>query len=506
MSVLSYQPVAGEHYQDVPVASLRGEAAQRAAAGQRLMTMVGRDAGDRIELLAAFDAGRQIEVLRSAVPLADLRYPALTPVLPAAAWYERELAEMLGLQPEGHPDLRPLLLPPDWPADVFPLRKQVARQQRPAAQPQPRSSLRVEGTGVFTIPYGPVRSGIFETTQFVVATAGEDVLHVDMQPGYKHRGVEKQFEQLTLPRAVLLAEQVSGTGTIAHSMAFCQAVERALGLAVPPAARWLRVLAAELERLYNHYDVIARLCDDASQSIAQAQFATLKEEVLRCNARISGSRFLRGVNCLGGVRQRPDPAALTGLRRDLDALRRRSDDRLALLVQTNSFIDRLIGTAVLSTQLAEQFAALGPVARASGLERDCRAERPYAAYDHGDWDVATGPAGDAMERLRVRILEIGQSFSLIAQALEAMPAGPLAAMLPATWPEGAAAFGWAESARGEVLYWVHLGADGRIERCKVRSPSFVNWPLCTRAIAGNVLTDFGFAEHSFGLTQAGCDL
>lgn len=505
MSVLSYQPVAGEHYQDVPAAALRSAAEQRAAAGQRLMTMVGRDAGDSIELLTAFDAGRQIEVLRSAVPMADPRYPALTPVLPAAGWYERELAELLGVQPEGHPDLRTLLLPPDWPPNVFPLRKQVSREERLAFQPLPRSSVRVEGSGVFTIPYGPVRSGIFETAQFVVATAGEDVLHVDMQPGYKHRGVEKQFEQLTLPRAVLLAEQVSGTGTIAHSMAFCQAVERALGLAVPPAARWLRVLAAELERLYNHYDVIARLCDDASQSIAQAQFAALKEDVLRCNARTSGSRFLRGVNCLGGVRQRPDREALTTLRRDLDALQRRSDDRLALLVQTNSFIDRLIGTAVLSTQLAEQFAALGPVARASGLNNDCRVERPYAAYDHCDWEVATGPAGDAMERLRVRMLEIGQSFSLIAQVLEALPAGPLATSLPPELPAGAA-FGWAESARGEVLYWVHLGTDGRIERCKVRSPSFVNWPLFTRAIAGNVLTDFGFAEHSFGLTQAGCDL
>ena len=506
MSVLSYQPVAGEHYQDVQATSLRSAVEQRVAAGQRLMTMVGCDAGDSIELLVAFDAGQQIEVLRSAVPTADPRYPSLTSVVPAAAWYERELAELLGLQPEGHPDLRPLLLPPDWPAGVFPLRKSFSWEQRPVAPPRPRRTVPVVGAGVFTIPYGPVRSGIFETAQFVVATAGEDVLHVDMQPGYKHRGVEKQFEQVTLPRAVDLAEQVSGTGTIAHSMAFCQAVERAVGLTVPPTARWLRVLAAELERLYNHYDVIARLCDDASQSIAQAQFATFKEEVLRINARISGSRFLRGINQIGGVRQRPGREALAGLRRDLDALRRRSDDRLALLVQTNSFIDRLIGTAVLSTQLAEQFAALGPVARASGLERDCRADRPYAAYDHCDWEVATGPAGDAMERLRVRILEIGQSFSLIAQALEATPAGPLASMLPATWPEGAAAFGWAESARGEVLYWVRLGPAGEIDRCKVRSPSFVNWPLFTRAIAGNVLTDFGFAEHSFGLTQAGCDL
>ncbi|MCL4509073.1 MAG: NADH-quinone oxidoreductase subunit C [Chloroflexi bacterium] len=506
MSSLSRQSVTGEHYQGVPVASLRLDVEKRASSGQRLMMMVGRDAGDSIELLVAFDAGRQIEVLQSVVPMASPHYPALTPVLPAAAWYERELAELLGVQPEGHPDLRPLLLPPDWPRDVFPLRKSFSQRQRPAASSRPRSTVPVTGPGVFTIPYGPVRSGIFETTQFVVATAGEDVLHVDMQPGYKHRGVEKQFELLELEPAVLLAEEVSGTATIAHSMAFCQAVERALHLSIPPAARWLRVLTAELERLYNHFDVIARLCDDASQSVAQAQFAAFKEEILRNNVQISGSRFLRGVNQIGGVCRRPTPGILSRLRHDLGDLQRRSEDRIALLLRTNSFIDRLIGTSLLPNQLAAQFAAVGPVARASGLDRDCRVDRPYAAYDHCDWEVATGPAGDAMERLRVRIQEITQSFGLIAQALEALPAGPLAAPLPQSLPEGIAAFGWAESPRGEVLYWVRLGTEGRIDRCKVRSPSFVNWPLFTRAIAGNVLTDFGFAEHSFGLTQAGCDL
>lgn len=496
----------GEHYEEVSADELRDRAAERAQAGQRLMAMVGRDAGDALELLVAFDAGERIEVLRTTLPLAAPRYPALTPALPAAAWYERELADLLGVEPEGHPDPRPLLLPRNWPVGAFPLRKGFDPSAVGEVDLRDRPAVPVVGPGVFTIPYGPVRSGIFETTQFLVATAGEDLLHVDQQIGYKHRGAEKQFERLPLDQAVLLAEEVSGTGTVAHGTAFCQAVERALGLAVPPAARWLRVLAAELERLYNHYDVIARLCDDASLSIGQAQFVAFKEDVLRLNARLSGSRFLRGLNRIGGVRGAPGPEIVANLRRGLRDLRERSDDRIGLLLRTNSFIDRLIGTAPLSRALADAFAAVGPVARASGLARDCRADRPYAAYDRCDWEVASGATGDAMERLRVRVQEIEQSFSLIAQALGALPSGPLAFPLPTTLPEVAAAFGWAESPRGEVLYWVRMGAGGRLDRCKVRSPSFVNWPLFTRAVAGNVLTDFAFAEHSFGLTQAGCDL
>lgn len=505
MSAVSFRPASGELYIDVPAESLRDEALGRTADGQRLMTMMGRDTGEAIELMTAFDAGTQIETLCTALPLAAPCYPALTPVIPAADWYERELAELLGVQPEGHPDLRVLLVPAALPPDVPPLRKTFPGERHTGVLSE-RPNIPVRGTGVFTIPYGPVRSGVFESNQFIVATAGEDLLHVDMQIGFVHRGVEKRFETLPLERAVLLAERVSGTGTIAHSTAFCQAVERALRLSVPPAARWLRVLFAELERLYNHYDVIARLCDDASLSIGQAQFAILKEQVLRLNARLSGSRFLRGVNQIGGVRVGLDSEAVTQLRRELRELQARSDDRISLLVRTNSFIDRLIGTAPVSLELAESFAAVGPVARAASLERDARADRPYAAYERADWEVAHAAVGDSMGRLRVRIQEITQSFSLITQALEELPDGRLAVPVPESWLESAAAYGWAESPRGEVLYWVRLGEDGCLDRCKVRSPSFVNWPIFTRSVAGNVLTDFAFAEHSFGLTQAGTDL
>lgn len=504
MSGLTVAPVC-EWYEEVPASDLREAAVRYAARGQRLMAMFGRHEGDRIELLVAFDAAPDIVTLSTHVPVREPHYPSLAAVIPAAAWYERELAETLGVEPVGHPDLRPLLVARALPKGQFPLRKDFSSGPE-ATSILERENVSVSGSGVFTIPYGPVRSGVFESDQFIVGTAGEDVLHVDMHMGYVHRGVEKLFESRSPLQAVLLAEQVSGTGTAAHSTAFCSAVERALHLTIPPAARWMRVLIGEMERLYNHFDVIAHLCDDASLGVGQAQFAILKERILRLNAVVSGSRFLRGVNVVGGVRRAPSQEHVHALRAEIEDVRAQSADRLRLLVGTNSFIDRLITTAPVSPELADAFAALGPVARASGVKRDARRDRPYAAYGEADWRVALNTCGDAMARLRVRIAEIDVSFALVEQALAAMPDGPWEAPIPPVPEERAGAYGWAESPRGEVLYWVLLRPDGRVERCKVRSPSFVNWPIFTRAVAGNVLTDFAFAEHSFGLTQAGADL
>ncbi len=484
MSISTVAASHNERYETVAPDQLHQIAAQLMANGARFLTLFGSHCREGVEVLAAFAIADHLHVLRATLVSPHLRYTALTPSVPAATWAERHLSECFGLQPEGHPDLRPLLVHQDATMPV---------------------SSSVTGTGVFTIPYGPVRSGIFETNQFLIATAGEDILHVDMHPGFKYRGAEQRFEQLSIQQAVLLAERVSGTATIAHSTAFCSAVERALQIPVPPAAAWMRVLAAELERLYNHVDIIARLCEDASQSIAQAQFATFKEDILRYNTILSGSRFLRGVNTVGGVRIYPSQETVQSLHTLLDRLEGRLYDRIRLLLRTNSFIDRLIGTAPLDSVLARTAGAVGPVARACGLDCDARLERPYAAYPHCDWEIARASAGDAMERLRIRIHEIYSSVSLIRQAVEAVHELPLLPPSPFTWRDRAEAFGWAESPRGEVLYWLQLSTPDRIHRCAIRSPSFMNWPLFAIAVTGNVLTDFAFAEHSFGLTQAGCD-
>ncbi|MBX6762172.1 MAG: NADH-quinone oxidoreductase subunit C [Rubrobacteraceae bacterium] len=459
----------------------------------------------RFYLHAVVEIGGTYLILEA--PLAGGRFSSLALELPAADWPEREMKDLFGLTPSGHPHPERLVLPEGWPEGEHPLRKSFAREKEvelaPPERERPIMRDPVEGDGVFHIPYGPIRSGVFESAQFVVDTPGEKILKLHLNMFYKHRGMEKIFEGVPLEQAPLVAERVSGTDSFAQSLAFCEAAERALGVEVPPRARHWRVILSELERLYNHIDHVAKQCEAASLNVANARFAILKERILRLNAALTGSRYLRGVNRVGGLRF--EPGALEGaLLEELAGIERDFTRDERLLRRTDSFLDRIVSAGPLSREDAAAHAAVGPVARGSGIDLDCRRDHPYAAYPELDFEVQTASAGDADARFDVRLREAHESFSLIRQANGRMPEGPVHAASPAPEP-GAEALGWAEGARGEELYYLRFGEEGALDRVKVRTASFANWPLFAKTIDGQILTDFAFMEHSFAMSQAACD-
>ena len=210
-----------------------------------------------------------------------MSYPALTPRLGAAFWYERVIHDRFGVIAEGHPRLAPLI-----------------RAGSPEEHALPRQ---VEGYGIFTIPHGPVRSGVLESIEYLVETPGEAIPHLNMRVFYKHRGITGRFAGMTPADGILLAERTEGIASVAHALAFCHAVETIAGCQPPPAAGLVRVLHAELERIANHLDVAVRLADAAGLAVATARFALHKERVLRLVSRMCGSRFGRGVVVPGGV-------------------------------------------------------------------------------------------------------------------------------------------------------------------------------------------------------------
>jgi len=336
----------------------------------------------------------------------------------------------------------------------------------------------------------------------VIETGGEDVLALQVRPFFKHRRLEQRFGGLGFDHAVQVAERVAAIAGVAHATAFCQAVERAL--AVEPtrrAQRW-RVVHAELERIANHLDVAVKLAEDAALSVGVARFAILKEQIQRLRARLCGSRFGRGVVAPGGLAAAPLLEPETVLEA-LDQFERQLRRDRRLLLGTASFTDRLIGSGTLDRATIDDYAGVGPVARACGVAVDARFERPYGAYVRVGGRIATVDDGDAMGRLRVRFLEIGESLHIIRQAFERLDKyGPeLRTDLPAG---SGAAFGWAEAPMGELLYWVEV-EEGRIGTVRISSPSLRNWQLFATSFRGDVLTDFSFIEHSFGLTPAGAD-
>lgn len=447
------------------------------------------------------------EYLVLEAPLKGDRFTSLTESFPAAEWSEREIHDLFGVTPLGNHSLARLVLPGGWPEGVYPMRKSFPKDGQVRLVPMERQGPvmheEIEGDGVFHMPYGPIRSGIFESAQFVVDTPGEKMVGIHLNMFYKHRGMEKLFEGTPFAeKAPLVAERVSGTDSFAQSLAYCQAVERALGIDTPPRARHIRVICAELERIYNHIDHVAGHCEGASLNVANAHFTILKERVLRLNSRLTGSRYLRGMNKVGGLRR--DISIQEGALRELRELEREFRKEEKLLINTSSFMDRIISAAPLSKADALTYGAVGPIARGSDVDLDCRRDRPYSAYPELDFHVATETEGDADARFKVRVEEVHQAFSLIFQAVARMPAGPISTDVPQPQP-GMRALGWAEGGRGEELYYVAFGPDGALDRVKIRTASFANWSLFKHAIEGQVLTDFVFMEHSFALSQAGCD-
>ena len=268
------------------VAELWEKLAARIAAGDRFAGLFAAlrrphsgDAGAEAALVlsAHVAAGGGIDTVEAALPPGAASYPALTPLVGAAFWYERVIHDEFGVVPRGHPRLAPLVL-----------------HGSPEDHALPRH---VAGYGMFTIPHGPVRSGVMESIEYLVETPGEAIPHLNMRVFYKHRGIEKRFEGMSAADGVLVAERAEGIASVAHTLAYCHAIERIAGCTPPESAGLVRVLHAELERIANHVDVAAKLADAAGLAVATARFAVHKERVLRLVSGLCGSRFGRGVGC-----------------------------------------------------------------------------------------------------------------------------------------------------------------------------------------------------------------
>jgi len=476
------------------------------AQGGRLLSLHATDeraADGTFRLHALLDLGPLVAV-ECAVPADDPRYPSLTPRVHAANWYEREVQDMFGLVPVGHPDPRPLVLWDDWPEGAYPLRKDFDPAAPVPRVPRPYPFRRVEGEGVFEIPVGPVHAGVIEPGHFRFSVAGEPVIALEVRFGYVHRGVEKLSERTPYGKGVFLAERISGDTSVAHAVAYCQALEAASGTAVPERAEHLRVVLLEMERLYNHFGDLAGIALDTAFAVPAAHGYLLRERMLQLNERLTGSRLLRSSVVLGGVAKDIAPDDGVKLRSDLVRLKLEFEELASLMLSSPSMLDRVETTGVLRREIAEGLGCVGPAARASGIARDVRRDHPYAAYGRLSFLVPVQTAGDVAARMRVKMDEVRESFSLIGQSLDGMPGGPCIAAMKEV-PPGAVGLGLVEAPRGEAMHWLVAG-EGAPRRHKVRDPSFCNWLAMEHAIKGNIVPDFPLINKSFNLSYAGNDL
>lgn len=432
-------------------------------------------------------------------------YPAVSLDVHAADWFEREIFEMYGITPQGHPALGGFILRNQGDDGPFPLRKNFPREgQMPELSCLFRTHP-VEGRGVFEMPLGPVYSGVAEAAHFALTSIGEEVFWVTPRLFYKHRGLEKAGENAPLGKTLLLARRISGTGAVSESLALCRAVEAAAGLEVPPRAHYLRSILVELERLYNHIGNIADIAESTSLSVGAAQGFMLRERLLRLNAQLTGHRYLMHTICFGGVRWDLDLGKIYLLRDILKPLAMDFRKWFRMLLNTDSFLDRLENIGVLDVWDARNLSATGPVGRASGLDRDWRRDYPYAAYAQVDFAVPVETDGDGLARMKVRAAEVEQSLALLEQLIAKLPPGPVLNSARPQLKEGACAYGWCEGPRGGTLHWVMAGEDNRLWRYRMRTPSLVNWHTYPDGTEGCAFQDFPIILASFGLSFAESD-
>jgi Ni,Fe-hydrogenase III large subunit/Ni,Fe-hydrogenase III component G len=451
-------------------------------------------------------AGGDLFVIVSAtVPEGDRMFPSLATRWYLASRFEREILDLFGLFPADHPDLRRLTKHQFWPADYYPLLKDSIARTGFKDDGTPYPFRKVEGEGIFEITVGPVHAGIIEPGHFRFSVEGETIVNLESRLYFVHKGIEKLFETLPFTKGVELAERISGDSSVAHALAFCQAVESLAGVVVPARADYLRVVLLELERLYNHIADVGAISTDTGFAIANAHAMRLREELLRLNDRLVGHRLLRGALLPGGVRTDLTRDQVRDLRSSVARIIADFDEVVEIAFENNLLVDRLHATGELTTQTARDMQVAGLVARASGIDADARRDHPTGAYANLQVQVPVFSAGDVWARLMVRVEEAHESFSLIARALDDMPEGKVLNPVE-TLPEGASAFGLVEGWRGPVWHWVVAGSNNMLERVKVKDPSFANWPALSYAILKNIVPDFPLVNKSFNLSYAGNDL
>ncbi|HEX3177981.1 MAG TPA: NADH-quinone oxidoreductase subunit C [Methylomirabilota bacterium] len=433
-------------------------------------------------------------------------FPSLATRSFALSRFEREVHDLFGLVPAGHPDLRRLTLHQFWPDGYHPLRDSSEPPPRFADRGQPFPFRRVEGAGVFEITVGPVHAGIIEPGHFRFSVEGETIVHLETRLGFVHKGVEKLFETLPFERTPELAERISGDTAVGHSLAFCQALEALAGCRIPTRAAWLRVLALELERLYNHVGDVGMIVNDTGYAFGHAHCVRLREQLLRLNARLTGHRLLRGAVVPGGI---GEPLATAPLGDAVAAAERVVDEFAELArmcLENTTVLERLQGTGRLTTRTAREMQVVGVVGRASGIDADARRDAPFAAYGGADLRVPVHATGDVWARTMVRLEETRQSMGLIrvaaAQAGDrGVARSPLGALRP-----GADAVGLVEGWRGPIWHWVTAAGPSSLARVKVVDPSFRNWPALEYAVLNNIVPDFPLCNKSFNLSYSGNDL
>ena len=482
---------------DVDRRALRAASQALVGLGGRYMVGIGYDEIARNGTLGlihtfAFDADHVAVVLRTSAPAADPSFDSLTPDIPSAGWTEREYQDLLGMTFTGHPKPKRLILADDWPAGIYPLRKEVPYNLEPPAAEDVAYRLDEAPPGTTIVPVGPFHVSLHEPEHFAVYVDGETIKGCDYRGFMTHRGIEKLCQtQVSYNEVPFVAERICGICGSVHAVCYAQAVEAAAGLRISRRAEYIRTVMLEIERLHSHLLWLGIAGHLIGFDTVFMQAWRVREKVMWLSERITGNRKTYGMVLIGGVRRDITPE----IRADIEGVLATLEKEVLVLknaiVGDGAIHRRTKGVGYLSPEETARWSLIGPVARARGLRLDTRKDHPYAAYGDLAFDVPVVDSGDVWGTLVVRVLEIFESIKILRQALAKMPDdGPLLTEVPEALPPLRHGLSMVEAPRGESVHYVITGEENRPERWRVRAPTYANLQAVPAMLLNNQFADF----------------
>ncbi len=340
----------------------------------------------------------------------------------------------------------------------------------------------------FVVAIGPQHPALKEPGHFEFTVDGETVTNATARLGFVHRGMEKGTEDRNYVQDLYLMERVCGICSHVHAMAFALGTEQLAGVQAPPRAQTIRELVAELERIHSHLLWLGVAAHEGGFDTLFMYTWRDRETVMELLEMLSGNRVNYSVNVIGGVKIDVSKDQREALKYGMDFLEERTIHYMKVVTEDETFLGRTRNIGLMTKDQAELLGAVGPTARASGVERDVRVDAPYAGYDMFPTKIISEPAGDLEARFVVRINELFESYRLVRKIVDHLPESELTVKVPRRIPEGETVCR-VEAPRGELFYFMRSNGTDKPDRIKVRTPSLCNWASVLTLAVGHKLAD-----------------
>ncbi len=336
------------------------------------------------------------------------------------------------------------------------------------------------------IPFGPQHPVLPEPIHLKLSV--EDGIITEAVPafGFVHRGLEKLADIRDFHQMIQVVERVCGTCSMMHAMCYAQGIEEMMGVEVPPRARFLRVIWAELHRMHSHLLWLGLFADSFGFESLFMQIWKIREKVLDINEATTGNRIIVAVNVIGGVRTDLNQEQMRWILSELAEVEKEIRRLETTLMDDYTVKKRTVCKGVLTRSQAFELGLAGPTLRASDVAQDMRI-LGYAAYNELDFEPVVEKDGDCYARCKVRFRETLQSIDIIRQAVSKIPEGELSAKVKGR-PDGESV-SRVEQPRGECFYYIKANGKKNLDRLRIRTPTFANVPALLAMLPGMWLSD-----------------